>query len=86
MTLEEILVELQKWGKPRLVVCDKENKYWHCSLDLNIKMPGGTYEIQTEHHEHMTPMSAARFVLRCLKETMGSLQSEMARIGQVPDA
>lgn len=65
LSLEELMLELTKYGRPRL---SQQNKgTWHCCVDMRTGVKGADFEIKSEFR-HKTMMEAAHVCLeRVLK-------------------
>jgi hypothetical protein len=65
-SLEELLIELLKYGQPRVGVYNS-NGQWHCSVEMNTNTVGADFKCKSEFN-HATPTEAARLCLeRVLK-------------------
>ena len=54
-SLEELLIHLCKWGKPRLA---RMSKGWYCVLEVFVTPAGVSFDVKTEF-DHKTPHDAA---------------------------
>lgn len=46
MTLEEMIEELECYGRPSMFQYDHSSE-WLCKVDLNVRVTGGTFEIKS---------------------------------------
>jgi hypothetical protein len=68
-TLEDVLLELAKWGRPS-VYCGREGG-WRVSVEVNITPTGAKFEVASEFG-HKTPTVAA---LECRERLMASVKA-----------
>lgn len=60
MDLESLLLQLAKYGQPRLGQYGTGSQGWHCSLNLFIPGEGVSMEVKSDHSSaEMSPMEAA---------------------------
>jgi len=72
MDLESLLLQLAKYGQPRLGQYGTNSRGWHCSLDLFIPGEGVKMEVKSDHSSaDMTPMEAAT---QCAERLQGVLE------------
>ena len=67
-TLEDVLLELAKWGKPRVgqYGCDGT---WNCGLEVNITPIGAKFEVRSDFKQ-TTPLAAALQCRENLREAV----------------
>lgn len=68
-TLEDVLLELAKWGCPRLH-CHRDGE-WSAMVDANITPQGAKFEVRSEFN-HKTPMTAA---LQCRERLLAAVKA-----------
>ena len=56
-TLEDILLELAKWGQPRVGQYGTDGT-WHCSVEVNVTPVGVKFEAKSDFKKP-TPLAAA---------------------------
>lgn len=56
-TLEDILLDLSKWGQPRVGVYTSDG-LWHCSVEVNVTPVGVKFEAKSDFKQK-TPLDAA---------------------------
>ncbi len=54
--LQELLLDMQKYGKPR-IHCHDDNT-WSCAIDVNISPVGAKFEVRSDFNQ-LTPVAAA---------------------------
>lgn len=60
MSLEELLMELKKYGKPKVGMYGSgTDETWHCSVDMNTNTVGAEFKCRSEFN-HTTPTEAAK--------------------------
>lgn len=72
--LEAVMMELQKYGKPRLGISGLRGG-WHCYVELSATSPGCSVKVRSEFN-HAVPLDAAlecRDRLHALLKSPGSL-------------
>lgn len=57
-TLEDVLLELAKWGQPRLGQYGSNHNGWHCSIEVNVTPVGVKFEAKSDFRLP-TPLAAA---------------------------
>lgn len=72
-TLEDVLLDLAKWGQPRVGQYGSTHNGWHCSVEVNVTPVGVKFEAKSDF-KHATPLEAA---LMCRK----NLQAAVKAIG-----
>lgn len=65
MTLEQLLLELKNYGKPRVGMYGTDG-FWHCSVDMNTNTVGATFECKSDF-KHVTPAAAVK---QCLERVL----------------
>lgn len=73
--LEALLVEMQRFGRPRLSMVDGSG--WYCCLELNINAVGAQMKVASEFH-HATPRAAA-------SECMTRIESAVRSLSNTPE-
>lgn len=71
-TLEEVLQELAKWGKPRVGQYGSTPGGWHCSIEVNVTPVGVKFEAKSESFDHLTPTEAA---ISCRKNLLNAVKA-----------
>lgn len=74
-TLEDVLMDLAKWGSPRVGQYGSDNT-WHCHIEVNITPIGAKFEVKSDF-KRTTPMEAA---LQCRE----NLHAAVKAIGGQP--
>jgi len=73
--LEQILLELKRYGTPRLVSFTpwslSPNPGWHCYVEMNVAVNGGKMEIGSELH-CKSPSEAAK---QCQERVLAALKT-----------
>jgi len=69
--LEQILIKLEKFGRPRL---SKQLQGWVCILEAIIQGEGLSFEIRSSF-EHSTPTDAAAECWTRLQESLGKMST-----------
>ena len=57
-TLEDVLIELAKWGCPRVGQYGTDGT-WHCCVEVNVTPVGVKFEAKSDFKQ-TTPLAAAR--------------------------
>lgn len=57
-SLEDVLLDLARWGQPRLGQYGSNHNGWHCSVEVNVTPVGVKFEARSEFR-HATPVEAA---------------------------
>lgn len=57
-TLEDVLLDLAKWGQPRLGQYGSNHSGWHCSIEVNVTPVGVKFEAKSDFKKP-TPLAAA---------------------------
>jgi hypothetical protein len=68
MTLEELLADMERFGKPRL---GKYNTGWHSNIEVAVTAVGAQFEIKSEYGMP-TPLVAAQ---QCHERLMQAIRS-----------
>lgn len=64
--LSDILIEMCKYGKPRL---SRRDDTWYCCCDMHVASQGVTFEVSSSFKEP-TPLVAAQVCMQRIQETM----------------
>lgn len=70
-TLEELLVAMQKFGKPRLGMYGNDGR-WSCAVEMHVSAKGATFEIKSEFGL-TDPLSAAKQCYERVVQTLRDL-------------
>jgi len=68
-SLEDVLLELAKWGKPRVSMPGGEG--WYSCVEVNITPTGAKFEVASEF-KMATPLAAA---LQCRERLLASVKA-----------
>lgn len=68
-TLEDVLLELAKWGKPRVSMPGGQG--WYSCVDVSITPTGAKFEVASDF-SMATPLAAA---LQCRERLMASVKA-----------
>jgi hypothetical protein len=60
-SLEDVLGELAKYGKPQLLLLDSG---WHCSIQMHINAIGASLKIKSDFDMHTHIAAAAQCLMR----------------------
>ena len=74
MNLEETLVYLSRYGKPR--IGSYSSPGWHCCVEMFVTGKGIAFEVKSDFG-HMTPMDAARCCQQRLEEALVQIQGNL---------
>ena len=74
MNLEEILIYLSQFGKPRIGIYSTQG--WHCNVEMFVTGKGISFEIKSDFG-HETPLAAAQCCKRRLEDTLAQIQSNL---------
>ena len=69
-TLEDILLELAKWGRPRVGQYGDDGT-WHCGVDVNVAPTGIKFEAKSDFKQP-TPIAAA---LQCRANLLAAVKA-----------
>ena len=69
-TLEAVLVELSKWGQPRVGQYGNDGN-WHCCVEVNVTPVGVKFEAKSDFKQK-TPLDAAK---QCRKNLLAAVNS-----------
>lgn len=67
-TLEDVLLELAKWGRPRVGQYGSDGT-WNCNLDVSITPIGAKFEVRSDFKQ-TTPLAAALQCRENLREAV----------------
>ena len=70
-TLEDVLMQLARWGRPRIGQYGSTDSGWHCLVDVTVTPVGITFEAKSDFN-HATPISAA---LQCRKNLLEAVKA-----------
>lgn len=68
-SLEDVLLELAKWGKPRVTM--PSDKGWYSTVEVNITPIGAKFDVSSEFGM-ATPLAAA---LQCRERLLASVKA-----------
>lgn len=68
LTLEELLTELTKYGRPRVGMFDGT---WNCTVEMNTNTIGADFKCASDF-KHTSPISAAR---QCLERVYKAIEA-----------
>lgn len=68
-TLEDVLLELAKWGKPRVTM--PSDKGWYSTVEVNITPIGAKFDVASEFGM-ATPLAAA---LQCRERLLAAVKA-----------
>lgn len=71
--LESLLIELQRYGKPRVGLMSQG---WHTSVEMNTTATGVTFEARSDF-THKTPIEAAILCRDRIRSALASLSGSM---------
>jgi len=69
-SLEDILLELAKWGRPRVGQYGDDGT-WHCGVDVNVAPTGIKFEAKSDFKQP-TPIAAA---LQCRANLLAAVKA-----------
>jgi hypothetical protein len=69
MSLEELLLELKNYGKPRVGIYGSD-ELWHCTVEMNTNTVGADFKCSSSF-DHPTPVSAAK---ECLERVLKAVE------------
>lgn len=69
-SLEDVLIDLAKWGKPRVGQYGSDGT-WHCSVEVSITPIGAKFEVRSDF-ERKSPLDAAK---QCRKNLLVAVNS-----------
>lgn len=70
-SLEDVLLELSKWGRARVGQYGSNHSGWHCSVEVNVTPVGVKFEAKSESFDHPTPTEAA---ISCRKNLLNAVK------------
>jgi hypothetical protein len=71
-TLEDVLLDLAKWGKPRVGQYGSSHSGWHCHVDVTVTPVGITFEAKSDF-KHATPLEAAMVCRKNLRDAVKAI-------------
>lgn len=69
-TLEDVLLDLARWGRPRVGQYGDDGT-WHCGVDVNVAPTGVKFEAKSDF-KRRTPLEAA---LQCRENLRGAVKA-----------
>jgi hypothetical protein len=69
-SLEDVLLELAKWGRPRVGQYGDDGT-WHCSVDVNVAPTGVKFEAKSDFKQP-TPLAAA---IQCRENLLAAVKA-----------
>ena len=70
-SLEDVLLELAKWGKPRVGQYGSDET-WNCNLEVSITPIGAKFEVRSDFKQ-TTPLAAALQCRENLREAVKTI-------------
>ena len=70
-SLEDVLMELSKWGYPRVGMYGSDGT-WHCSIEVNVTATGVKFEARSDFKQ-LTPLAAALMCRQNLRDAVKSI-------------
>jgi hypothetical protein len=70
-TLEDVLLELAKWGQPRVGQYGSNHNGWHCCVEVNVTPVGVKFEAKSDFNVP-TPLAAA---LQCRANLLAAVKA-----------
>lgn len=70
-SLEDVLLDLAKWGKPRVGQYGSSHSGWHCCVEVTVTPVGVKFEAKSDFN-HATPLQAA---VTCRKNLLGAVKA-----------
>lgn len=71
-TLEAVLLDLAKWGKPRVGQYGSNHSGWHCCIEVNVTPVGVKFEAKSDF-DHATPLEAALVCRKNLRDAVKAI-------------
>lgn len=71
-TLEDVLLDLAKWGKARVGQYGSGHNGWHCHVDVTVTQVGITFEAKSDF-KHATPLDAALVCRQNLRDAVKAI-------------
>lgn len=71
-TLEDVLQDLAKWGRPRVGQYGSTHEGWHCNVEVRVTPVGVTFEAKSDF-KHATPLEAAIVCRQNLRDAVKSI-------------
>lgn len=68
-TLEELLIELKNYGRPRVGIYGSDG-LWHCTVEMNTNTVGADFKCSSSF-DHPSPLSAAK---ECLERVLKAVE------------
>lgn len=80
--LRDVLNYMSRYGKVRLGQYGDDGT-WHCSVELNIRLPGAAFEIKTGYGKDSPkcPLVCAIQAKGMLEESLASAREQLAKLG-----
>jgi hypothetical protein len=70
-SLDELLIEMMKYGKPRVSCCGANE--WHSSIDMWVTGAGVEFSVKSDF-KHKTPLEATIVCAKRMSEALNSLK------------
>ena len=70
-SLEDVLMELSKWGSPRLGMYGSDGT-WCCSIEVNVTATGVKFEARSDFKQ-LTPLAAALMCRQNLRDAVKAI-------------
>lgn len=70
-SLKDVLLDLAKWGKPRVGQYGSTHSGWHCWVEVNVTPVGVKFEAKSDFN-HATPLEAAQV---CRKNLLAAVKA-----------
>lgn len=80
-TLDEILANLQRFGKPRLGIYGGDG-LWSCKVEMFVSGLGLSFDVRSEY-DHATPLEAAEVCEKRMMQALNDIRAKAAE-SQVP--
>lgn len=74
-TLENLISQLEPWGAVRLGQYGSRDKFWCCTVEVNVAPAGARFEVSSGH-KNETPTDAARLCLERLRDAVAALRGK----------
>jgi hypothetical protein len=71
-TLEDVLLDLAKWGRPRVGQYGSTHEGWHCNVEVRVTPVGVTFEAKSDFR-HETPLEAALVCRQNLRDAVKAI-------------
>ena len=71
-TLEDVLQDLAKWGRPRVGQYGSNHSGWHCNVEVRVTPVGVSFEAKSDF-KHETPLEAAIVCRQNLRDAVKAI-------------